>query len=109
MYLAGALVVGIAAAVIWRLVVQLPSYTVQPDRSARVSERGLTEFFAGDAWYVLLGAVFGVVLGVATWRRFHSLGWVSAFLAAGLGIAAGVVCWARSWLGAACRRSEPGG
>lgn len=93
MYLAGALVVGIVAAVIWRLVVRLPSYTVQADRSASVSERALTEFFSGDAWYVLLGAGFGLVLGIATWRRFKSLGWVVAFLAAGFGVVAGLVCW----------------
>ena len=88
-----ALVVGIVAAVLWRLIVQLPSYVVQPDGSATVTERALTEFFAADAWYVVLGVVFGAVIGIFTWRRFKHLGWVSAFLAVGLGALAGVVCW----------------
>ncbi|MBK8445775.1 MAG: hypothetical protein IPL41_03450 [Micropruina sp.] len=93
MFGVAALVVGIAAAVIWRLVVRLPSYDVQSDGSATVSERALTEFFAADAWYVVLGVVFGAIIGIATWRRFKGIGWASAFLAAGLGALAGVICW----------------
>lgn len=88
-----ALIAGILAAAVWRLVVRLPSYVVQPDGSASVSERALTEVFAGDAWYVVLGAVVGAGLGVATWRRFKGIGWLSALLAAGLGLLAGLVCW----------------
>lgn len=93
MFLVAAMVVGIAAAVVWRLVVRLPSYVVQPDLHATITERGLTEVFASDAWYVVLGVICGAGLGVATWRRFRTLGWMSAFLAAGLGLVAGLVCW----------------
>ncbi|MFT3860953.1 hypothetical protein [Micropruina sp.] len=93
MFGVAALVVGIVAAVLWRLVVQLPSYTVQPDGSATVTERALTQVFSADAWYVLLGAVFGAAIGIFTWRRFKGLGWLSALLAVGLGALAGVVCW----------------
>lgn len=92
-FIGAALIAGIAAAVLWRLVVPLPNYVVQADGSASVSERALTEFFAGDAWYVVIGAVVGAGLGVATWRRFKDIGWPSAFLAAGLGLLAGIVCW----------------
>ncbi|MFT3832342.1 MAG: hypothetical protein QM711_03335 [Micropruina sp.] len=88
-----AAVAGIAGAVLWRLVVRPPAYIVQADGSATVSERALTEFFAGDAWYAVIGAVVGAGLGVATWRRFKAIGWPCAFLAAGLGLLAGVVCW----------------
>lgn len=90
---AAAVVAGIVGAVIWRLVVRLPAYTVQLDGSAAVSERALTEFFAGDAWFVVIGAATGAALGIATWRRFKQVGWLSALLAAGLGLLAGVVCW----------------
>ncbi len=88
-----AVIVGIAAAVFWRLVVRLPAYVVQPDGSATVSERALTEFFSGDAWYAAIGMLAGVGLGIATWRRFKGIGWPCAFLAAGLGLLAGAVCW----------------
>ena len=88
-----AVIGGIAGAVLWRLVVRLPAYVVQPDGSATVSERALTEFFAGDAWYTVIGVVVGAGLGIATWRRFKGIGWPCAFLAAGLGLLAGLVCW----------------
>ncbi len=88
-----AVIAGIAGAVMWRLVVRLPAYVVQPDGSATVSERALTEFFAGDAWYTVIGVVVGAGLGIATWRRFKGIGWPCAFLAAGLGLLAGLVCW----------------
>ncbi|WP_298134176.1 hypothetical protein [Micropruina sp.] len=88
-----AVIAGIAGAVLWRLVVRLPAYVVQPDGSATVSERALTEFFAGDAWYTVIGVVVGAGLGIATWRRFKGIGWPCAFLAAGLGLLAGLVCW----------------
>lgn len=88
-----AVIAGIAGAVLWRLVVHLPAYVVQPDGSATVSERALTEFFAGDAWYTVIGVVAGAGLGIASWRRFKGVGWPCAFLAAGLGLLAGVVCW----------------
>ncbi len=88
-----ALVTGIVTAVLWRLVVHLPGYVVQADGSATVSERALTEFFAGDAWFAVIGIVAGAGLGIATWRRFKGIGWPSAFLAAGLGLVAGLVCW----------------
>lgn len=88
-----AVIVGLTGAVLWRLVVRLPAYVVQPDGSATVSERALTEFFAGDAWFAAIGMLAGVGLGIATWRRFKAIGWPCAFLAAGLGLLAGVVCW----------------
>lgn len=88
-----ALVTGIVTAVLWWLVVQRPGYVVLADGSATVSERALTEFFAGDAWFAVIGIVAGAGLGVATWRRFKGIGWPCAFLAAGLGLVAGVVCW----------------
>ena len=50
MFFVAALVVGIAAAVLWRLIVQLPSYQVQSDGSATITERALTEVFSSDAW-----------------------------------------------------------
>jgi hypothetical protein len=88
-----AVLVGALAAVLWRLVVRLPGYVVRADGSASVSERALTEFFAGDAWYAGIGAAVGAGLGIATWRRFKGIGWPCAFLAAGLGLLAGLVCW----------------
>lgn len=84
---------GLLAAPIWRNLVTLPTYLVQADGSATISERGLTEIFASDAWFAASGAVIGVFLGVVVWKLFSSLGWPCAVIAAGAGLVAGVVCW----------------
>lgn len=86
-------VVGALSAVFWVNVVDLPEYFIERDYSATVSERGLTEFVAADAWYVVCGVLVGVGLGIVAWRWFKPLGWPSALLAAGAGLLAGIVCW----------------
>ncbi|PKQ32712.1 MAG: hypothetical protein CVT62_01260 [Actinobacteria bacterium HGW-Actinobacteria-2] len=87
------LVVGGLAAVFWSGVVDLPAYTIQPDESAVIGERGLTQVVSADVWYVITGALVGTGLGILTWKWFRPLGWPSALLAAGSGLLAGLVCW----------------
>ena len=48
---------GAAAGVGWWAVVDLPAYVVNPDGGASISERGLTEFLGGDAWFCALGLI----------------------------------------------------
>ena len=50
---------GAAAGVLWELVVDLPVYTIASDGAASTTERGLTEFFGGDAWFVAIGLLVG--------------------------------------------------
>ena len=42
---------------------ELPAYQVNPDGAAVISECGLTEFVAGDAWFCAIGLVVGIGLG----------------------------------------------
>ena len=60
---------------LWELVVDLPVYKIASDGAASTTERGLTEFFAGDAWFVAIGLLVGLGLGILGWRRFRDLGW----------------------------------
>lgn len=87
------LVAGGLTGLVWSRVAVLPSYTVLPDGSATMSERGLTEFFSADAWFVVCGAVVGLALGIVSWRLFKQLGWPVALVAAGAGLLAGLACW----------------
>jgi len=87
------LVIGGLAAVFWALVVKLPTYRIQADGSAVITERGLTEIVASDVWFVITGALVGAGLGLVTWKWFRSLGWPVALLAVGAGLVSGVVCW----------------
>ncbi len=87
------LVVGGLAAVLWAMVVDLPSYKILSDGSAVITERGLTQIVASDVWFVIIGAFVGGGLGLVTWKWFRPLGWPTALLAVGAGLVAGLVCW----------------
>jgi hypothetical protein len=92
-FLALSALIGALCAVFWVQVVELPTYTVRDDFSARTTERGLTEYFATDAWFVGIGLLIGVGLGLIAWKWFSELGWPVAVLAAGGALLAGLVCW----------------
>lgn len=93
-YVVFGLGLGALAGVVWEAVVTLPTYRVGPDGGASTSERGLAAYVGGDAWYSLIGAVGGLLLGVLGWRRLHRLGWPVVLVATLTATAAGLVCWA---------------
>lgn len=84
---------GALTGVLWWAFVELPVYRVNADGGASTSERGLTQFFAGDAWFAALGLVVGVILGVVAWRSFRTLGWPLVPLVTLVAFAAALVCW----------------
>ena len=84
---------GAVAGVGWWAVVELPAYQVSDDGGASISERGLTEFFGGDAWFCAIGLVVGVGLGVVAWRALRDLGWPLVLLVSIVAVLAGLVCW----------------
>ncbi len=96
--LALALGLGAAAGWAWEVLVVLPGYTIAPDGRAATDERGLTAVFGSDAWFCLLGAVVGPVLGVVAWRRLRDLGWPVVLLVIAAAVAAGCLAW---WVGTA--------
>ena len=85
---------GIVGAFIWQLIVQLPSYVITEQGTAVITNQGLTRFFTADGWYVLLGLIIGLILGVVTWFLARGLGWPVAILGLGAGVIAGMVCLA---------------
>jgi hypothetical protein len=89
---------GALAGVAWEAVVDLPTYTVGPDGRAATGERGLTAVIGSDAWFCLLGAVVGLLLGLVAWRRLHALGWSLVLLVTLTAVAAGLLGW---WVGTA--------
>ncbi|GAA2105470.1 hypothetical protein GCM10009841_24270 [Microlunatus panaciterrae] len=92
-YLLLSVIVGGLAGVAWWRLVHLPAYRVSSDGGAATTERGLTEFFASDAWFTALGLVVGVGLGIVAWRWFARLGWPLVLLAALGALLAGFACW----------------
>ena len=84
---------GALAGVGWEAVVDLPAYRVNSDGGASISERGLAEFVAGDAWFCAIGLVVGVGLGVVAWRVLRELGWPLVLLVGLVAVLGGLVCW----------------
>ncbi len=97
-YVALGLGVGAVAGVVWEAVVDLPTYTVNADGGAATSERGLAAVIGGDAWFCLIGAVAGLLLGVLAWRRLRAIGWSVVLVGTLTAVAAALVCW---WVGTA--------
>jgi hypothetical protein len=92
-FLALAVATGAAAGVIWWAVVDLPTYRVHSDGGAATTERGLSEFISGDAWFVVIGLVLGVGLGLAGWRWLRRLGWSLVLVVGCAAVLAELVCW----------------
>lgn len=85
-------IVGAACALLWAWLVHLPSYVVGEGYFAGLTERGQTEFFAADAWFVIIGLGAGLGVGWVAWAWLRDLGWPVALLATFAGLGTGVVC-----------------
>jgi hypothetical protein len=88
-----ALGVGAAAGVVWWTVVDLTTYRVNSEGGAATSERGLSEFISGDAWFTLIGLVAGLTLGLLGWRIFRRVGWSVVPIVVLSTVAAELICW----------------
>ncbi|MGI3780365.1 MAG: hypothetical protein ACRYG2_06260, partial [Janthinobacterium lividum] len=75
LFVALGLGLGALAGVAWWASTDLPTYRVLPGGGATTSERGLAGYIASDAWFVVCGAVVGLVIGVLGWRWFGRAGW----------------------------------
>jgi hypothetical protein len=89
----GSLALGAAAGVVWWLVVKPPAYELNSNSGASTSERGLSEFIAGDAWFCAIGLVAGVLIGLAAWRWLRSIGWFVVLVVLACALASALTCW----------------
>lgn len=85
---------GALGGVAWKALSDLPTYLVGPDGRATTSERGLADVIGGDAWFAVIGAVVGLVLGTVGWRRMRDVGWPLVLLGTGAAVLAALLCWA---------------
>lgn len=85
---------GVMAAVVWWLVTPLPTYTITDDGYATISERGLAQIFAADAYFSLIGIVVGAVIGiVGALRLGRYLGWMTVPTIVVDATVAALLCW----------------
>ena len=92
-YLLGSLLLGAIFAPLWAFATKRPGYTVADDLTARIGERDLAQIFSVDAWFALITAVLGLVVGFIGWLMFHRTGpWVCLLAILGAG-AVGLGVW----------------
>jgi len=84
---------GAVAGVVWEALVDLPTYVVSSDGGATTTERGLTEFLGGDAWFCVIGLVLFLGLGTLAWRWFSTIGWALVPVVVITAVAAALLCW----------------
>jgi len=95
----GAIVVaGVLGGSFWHFLASPPAYIIGDDRGATITERGLSQVFAMDIWYVIISLVLAVALGVACWWLFRRLGWMGVLLTLAASLLAAVVCWQFGYL-----------
>ena len=80
---------GVLGGVLWFFIARHPCWVIQSDGSALISERDLAEYFSTDLWFVIIGAVIGLALGIIAFIWFRTLGgWVTIVAGSGSAIAA---------------------
>ncbi len=87
------LVLGILAAIAWKLTAPTPSVTVSGDGTAAVTNRTMAEYFGADADFMIIGMFAGLGLGAMCWRWLKPLGWPIAFVSVAAGMIAALVAW----------------
>jgi len=92
-YLAGLVAVGLLGGLLWHLLATPPSYTIGDDRGAIITERGLSQVFAMDIWYIIISLLLAIAFGVFSMWLFHWVGWPVALIAMAGAVLAGIVCW----------------
>jgi len=86
-------VFGLLGGLLWHLLTVTPAYTIGDDQGAIITERGLSQVFASDIWYIIISVVLALLLGGVGWWLFRRLGWPGVLLTVVAGLAAGVICW----------------
>ena len=92
-FAAASLGLGALAGVVWWLVVKPPAYELSTGGSATTTERGLSQFISGDAWFCAIGLVAGLLIGIAAWRWLRDLGWTVVLVVLLCATASALMCW----------------
>lgn len=91
-YLVVCAAVGALAGLAWVVSVRPPAYEVRADHRAVMTERGLTQIFAIDASFVVVGFFASLLLGLVAWVLFLRRGWRTTGLATVGSFLGGLMC-----------------
>lgn len=74
-FVSASILVGAFGGLIWANVAPRPTYVVQDNLTALISERGQATIVGADVSFVLITGLIGLLAGVAAWLVLHKRGW----------------------------------
>lgn len=92
-FVGSAILLGALGAIIWSNVTPRPSYLIQDDLTALITERGQATIISADASFVLITGVIGVLAGAVGWFLLHQRGWLVLIGPVVASIVAALVTW----------------
>ena len=92
-FVAASVLLGALGGRIWASAAPRPTYLIQDDLTALISERGQATMVGADVSFVLIASLIGLLIGAVGWFVLSRRGWlviVGTVVAAGL---AGLMTW----------------
>lgn len=89
---------GVIGGIVWALTVPLTQYVVNSEGVANTTERGLANYIAGDAYFVVIGAVLSLAYGFWIWKWFGRYGWPCVLVAVFGSLLMALTAWQFGWL-----------
>lgn len=92
-FVAASVLVGALGGLLWAATAPRPTYQIQEDLTALISERGQAAMIGADASFVLISGIIGAAVGLAGWFALYRRGWlviVGSVLGA---VAAALMTW----------------
>ncbi|GAA4902827.1 hypothetical protein GCM10025789_22050 [Tessaracoccus lubricantis] len=75
-FVASSVLVGALGGLLWSATAPRPTYLVQEDLTAFISERGQAAMIGADASFVLITGIVGVGIGLVGWFVLYRRGWL---------------------------------
>lgn len=92
-FVAASVLLGALGGLVWASTAPRPTYLIQDDLTALISERGQATMVGADVSFVLIASIIGFLIGCVGWFVLARRGWlviVGSVVAAGL---AGLMTW----------------
>lgn len=76
LYITVSVLLGAGGALVWASFAPRPTYLLQDDLTALISERGQATMVGADVGFVLIAGIIGFVAGVVAWFVLSRRGWL---------------------------------
>ncbi|MDO5676595.1 MAG: hypothetical protein Q4G35_03695 [Propionibacteriaceae bacterium] len=92
-FVASAVVLGALGGLVWASTAPRPTYLIQENLTALISERGQATIVGADVSYVLITGIIGLLAGAAGWFVLYRRGWLVILGSISAGLLAALMTW----------------